>query len=241
MDETLARLRGALPGTRLEACADGALSGGFAMQLDPARGLKEVAVVVRSSEPARRRVQRDRQGAGRHVPKARGRGGGASQGRTRPVPRALGRAGEAPKGRLARLAERKRILDEHERAHGKLIDQRRILKRKEAAAERKARAAEKSELANREMLDCIRMATRCVDEGLGTMSVNDAEARKRTGALGAVSSLAMRLATWRVIHMAQQPPVLVLRRLFPSGFEVDCMHLQNELGGFMRNRKFRDH
>ncbi len=73
-----------------------------------------------------------------------------------------------------RLAERKRRLDEHERAHGKVIEQLRALKRRDEAVERKARIAERTDLAAREMIDRLRVATRCVDEGLGSPRIEDA-------------------------------------------------------------------
>ena len=67
-----------------------------------------------------------------------------------------------------RLAALKRRLVEHERAHGTVIERQRALMRREALVDRKAQA-------NRETIDRIALATKCVDEGLAMPRLADAE------------------------------------------------------------------
>ena len=75
---------------------------------------------------------------------------------------------------LAQLAERKRRLDEHERAHGKLAAQRRDVKAKNEAVERGKREGERLARANKETLDRIELAMKCMDQALGTLHMDDA-------------------------------------------------------------------
>ncbi len=81
---------------------------------------------------------------------------------------------ERDKAERERLNERARHIEADERAHGTLVEQRRRVKRRGDVAERKLRIAERTDLANREKIDRISMAMKCLDAGLGSPRIEDA-------------------------------------------------------------------